>query len=234
MCKLPTSIAVAAVFWLLVPGCVPLCRGQLITVGGGSSDLYDAQGASIQVQSGNYQGYLGAGSLGGSFLLGSYASAKMRSGTLTLGDDPITLDLPTDIFESSQYLLARGASFSAHRKGYDIMAFGGATALGGGTPFFQAASAETPAGMLFLDTAASDRLHFYSREVFSNQQTAINGFTFRMRPSLTLGAAGGVGSNQPYLASSLDLKLDWLDVKAAYIDAGDRFRRVTVQQPLNS
>lgn len=234
MCKLPTSLGMAAGIWLLWLACAPLCRAQLITVGGGSSDLYDANGASIQLQSGNYQGYVGAGELGGNFLLGTRASAKLHSGTLSLGDEPITLDLPTDIFNSNQFLLARGASFSTHREGYDLMAFGGATAVGGGTPFFQAATADTPAGMLFLDKAVSDRLHFYSREVFSQQQTAINGFSFQPHFGITLGGAAGIGSNQGYGAGSLEVKLNWLELKAAYIAAGDRFRRVTVPQPINS
>src|SRR5579864_5783655 len=186
MCKLPTSLGMAAATWLLWLACAPSCPAQLITVGGGSSDLYDANGASIQLQSGNYQGDVGAGELGGNFLLGTRAAAKLHGGTLSLGDEPITLDLPTDIFNTDQYLLARGASFSARRQGYDVMAFGGATALGGGTPFFQAASAQTPTGMLFLDKAVSDRLHFYSREVFSEQQTAINGFSFQLRPGIRL------------------------------------------------
>lgn len=234
MGKFPTSFAVAAGTWLLWLVCVPLCPAQLVTVGGGSSDLYDANGASIQLQSGNYQGYLGAGALGGNFLLGTRASAKLHAGTVSLGDEPITLDLPTDIFNTDQFLLARGASFSAHRQGYDLMFFGGATALSGGTPFFQAASAETPAGILFLDKAVSEDVHLYSREVFSSQQTSINGFSWRLRPGIVLGAAGGAGSNQPYAASSLDMKFDWLELKAAYIGASDRFRRVMVQQPLNS
>ena len=221
MCKLLTSLGIAAATWLLWLACAPPCRAQLITVGGGSSDLYDANGASVQLQSGNYQGYLGAGELGGNFLLGTRASAKLHAGTLSLGDEPITLDLPTDIFNSNQFLLARGASFSAHREGYDLMAFGGATA-------------DTPAGMFFVDKAVSDHLHFYSREVFSEQQTAINGFSFEPHSGITLGAAGGVGSNQGYGAGSLEVKLNWLELKAAYIGAGDRFRRVTVPQPINS
>ena len=234
MCKLPTSLALAAATWLLWLACAPTCRAQLITVGGGSSDLYDANGASIQLQSGNYQGYVGAGELGGNFLLGTRASAKLHAGVLSLGDEPVTLDLPTDIFNNNQLLLARGVSFSTHRQGYDVMAFGGATAVGGGTPFFQAATADAPAGMLFVDKAISDRLHFYSHEVFSEQQTAINGFSFQVWPGVTLGAAGGVGSSQGYGASSLEVKLNWLELKAAYIGAGDRFRRVTVPQPINS
>lgn len=234
MRKLTTSLAVAAVAGLLVMSCVSRCNAQLVTVGGGSSDLYDANGASIQLLSGKYQGYVGAGQLGGNFLLGTRASAKLAAGTLGLGDEPITLDLPTDIFNTDQYLLARGASFSTRRQGYDLMFFGGATALGGGTPFFHGATATTPAGMFFLDKAISDNLHFYSREVFSNQQTSINGLSLRLRPGMMLGAAGGLGSNQPYAAASLDVKRDWLDLKSAYIAAGDRFRRVTVQQPLNS
>lgn len=234
MRTLSTSLAVAAALGLLWLGCVPPGHAQLVTVGGGSSDLYDANGASIQLQSGNYQGYLGAGELGGNFLLGTHATAKLHSGTLSLGDEPVSLDLPTDIFNTEQFLFARGASFSTRRQGYDIMMFGGATALGGGTAFFQAATADTPAGMLFVDKPVSDHLHFYSREVFSQQQTAINGFSLHLRPGITLGAAGGIGSSQGYGAGSLEMKLNWLDLKAAYIAAGSRFRRITVQQPINS
>lgn len=233
MRKFPSSLALAAAGWLLL--CLaPACPAQLVTVGGGSSDFYDASGASLQVQTGKYQGYIGAGDLGGNFLLGTRATAKLAAGDLSLGDEPITLNLPTDVFNTDQFLLARGASFTTQRQGYDVMMFAGATALGGGTPFFQAATSQTPAGMFFLDKAVSDRLHFYSREVFSDQQTAINGFSFQLHPGITLGGAGGIGSNQGYAAASLEMKLDWLELKAAYIDAGDRFRRVTVQQPLNS
>src|SRR5258708_5880238 len=48
------------------------------------------------------------------------------------------------------------------------------------------------------------------------------------------GLSAGMGANQAYLASSLAADRQWISLKAAYIFAGDQFRRIVVQTPLNS
>jgi len=41
------------------------------------------------------------------------------------------------------------------------------------------------------------------------------------------GIAAGAGSNQPYFAATSDIETNWLSLRAGYISASDRFRRVT-------
>ncbi|HUU13840.1 MAG TPA: hypothetical protein VM182_09030, partial [Terriglobia bacterium] len=52
--------------------------------------------------------------------------------------------------------------------------------------------------------------------------------------SLRTALAGGLGSNQGYFASSLTAEKDWMTLKASYVRAEDRFRRIIVETPLSS
>src|SRR5205807_1905566 len=145
----------------------------------------------------------------------------------TLGDQSTAIGLPTDIFGAQQYFLARGAGVSGQVHGAKVFLFGGATALGVGSQFFQGAQAQVPVGMFFLDIPLSDKLTFYSRNLGSRQQTSIQGLDWRPFKWLKTGMSAGIGGNQPYLATTVDVHRDWLDVQAGYISAGDRFRRIT-------
>src|SRR5262249_59501852 len=82
-------------------------------------------------------------------------------------------------------------------------------------------------GMVFWDTPVSDKLHFYSRNVFPDRQSFIQGFDYRPRKWFKPAVSAGTGSNKPYLAAAADIDRDWLTLKAALISASDRFRRVS-------
>jgi hypothetical protein len=200
---------------------------QVIKIEAGVSDILPSQGGSINFQGENYQGYVGAGDIDGTFRFGSYLKTSLFGYKLTLGDQTTVIGLPTDIFGAQQYFLARGAAVSGQVHGAKVFLFGGATALGVGSQFFQAAQAQVPVGMFFLDIPISDKLVFYSRNLGSSQQTSIQGLSWRPFKWLTTGISGGIGGNQPYAATTLDVHRDWLDIKAGYINAGDRFRRIT-------
>ena len=213
---------------------VVAANSQVIQVEGGTSDILNANGGSIQFQSANYRGSTSIGEIDGQFLVGSYFNTIFHSYTLTGGDFPVALDLPTDIFDSNHFILTRGLGVATKKYGTDIFFFGGESAIGAGTPFFQAARGDRPTAMLFLHKTLTRQFSFFSRNAFSTQQTSIQGLEWS--PSTLFHAAvdGGVGANQKYFAVSGDLNYNWLSLKLGYIAAGEKFRRFTVQSPLSS
>jgi len=225
-----SSVFLTVVAWLLcVCGILfpDVLAAQVIKVEAGASDILPSQGGSIQIQGENYESYVGAGDIAGVFRFGSYLKTSWDRYKLTLGDQTTAIGLPTDIFGPQQYFVARGAGLSGQISGKKFFLFGGATALGIGSQFFQAATTQVPVGMLFVDIPLSDKLTFYSRNVFSHQQTSIQGLDWRPSKRWNAGFSAGIGGNKPYLASTLDVNRDWLDVKAGYIVAGNQFRRIT-------
>lgn len=210
----------------------PSARGQLARMQVGSSNMIPSEGGSIVLEGPNYNAYLGAGLIDGKFIFGTYIKTNVHSYDVTLGDAPIAFGLPTDIFDTNHYFLGRGIGVSTKLRKATLFLFAGDTAQAFGTPFFQAARATTPAKMFFADIPLSDNLHLSSRNVFSRQQTSIEALDWQPRPWLKTALAGGTGSNHPYFAATLDAERDWLSIKAAYIDASDKFRRITVQSPV--
>ncbi|HEY6249397.1 MAG TPA: carboxypeptidase-like regulatory domain-containing protein [Candidatus Angelobacter sp.] len=225
-----SSLFLAIVAWLL---CVwgilfpAALSAQVIKVEAGASDILPSQGGSIQIQGENYQGYVGAGDIDGVFRFGSYLNTSWERYKFALGDQTSVIGLPTDIFGARQYFVARGGSVSGQVSGKKFFLFGGEAALAIGSQFFQAATAQVPVGMFFFDIPLSDKLTFYSRNVFSHQQTSIEALDWRPHKWLDTGISAGIGGNKPYLATTFDLNRDWLDVKAGYIVAGNQFRRIT-------
>lgn len=200
---------------------------QLIKVEAGASDLLPSQGGTISFQGPNYTGYLGAGEVNGAFGLGAYVKTTVQSHILTMGDLPIGFDLPTDIFGTNHYFETRGVGISGQEGKANVFLFAGTTATASGAPFFQSARSDTATAMLFTDMPLSPNLHVYSKNVISKQRTTIQSIDWRARKWLRTGISAGYGSNQPYLAMTADVEQSWLSLKAAYIDASDRFHRVT-------
>jgi len=217
----------ALILSLLAAGCVCPLHAQFITVQAGASNVVSAQGGSIGFEGPKFSSYFGAGNLGGIFGMGSYAKTTIGSHQVTLGDQPILFDLPTDIFNTSHFLLTRGVGITANRGKTNLFIFAGGTAVASGTQFFQTAKMDSRAGMLFADAPLSANLHFHSKTVISRQFTSIQSLDWRPRKWLETDVAAGVGSGKPYFAATSDLERNWLSLKAGYISAGDQFRRVT-------
>jgi len=207
--------------------CPDSSQAQLIRIEAGVSDILPSQGGSISFQGPNYDGYIGAGDINGVFRFGTFFKTTLGGYKLTVGDQSIAIGLPTDIFSADQYFLARGVGVTTERSGIKIFAYAGTTALGFGSQFFQAAQSQVPVGMIFLEIPLSDKLTLYSRNVGSRQQTSIQSLDWHPYKWFKTAVSGGIGSNQPYFATTLEADRGWLDVKAAYIQAGDRFRRLT-------
>jgi hypothetical protein len=217
----------AALILALVAGFVSPLHAQYISIEAGASNLMPAQGGSISFEGPKFSSYLGAGNFGGIFGLGTYVKTTIGSHQVTLGDQPILFDLPTDIFGTNHSFLTRGMGVTAKIGKANLFIFAGGTAVASGAQFFQTAKMDSRAGILFMDVPLSPKLHFYSKTVISRKLTSVEALDWRPRKWLQTGVAAGVGSNQPYFAATSDVEWNWLSLKAGYISAGDQFRRVT-------
>jgi hypothetical protein len=212
---------------------VPQLRAQVFEVNGGSSSLYDAQGATITARGPSYDASLGAGIVDGKFVGGANLTKMIGSNTYIAGSDYIRFRLPTDIFDSSAYLVALGAGVTAKLDDTDVFVFAGGTSSDFSSPFVDGVRAESPSGILFL-THRISHFQFSSNMVFSREITAIQSVQWQPAEKTHLAVSFGAGASQPYGAASFDFLRSWIDLKAAYIDAGSQFSRVAVNAPLFS
>ena len=223
----PSRLTLVTLMLVFMLGAAPPLYPQFIKIEAGASDLLPSAGGSIGLESSRYSSYFSAGTIDGSFSLGAYLKTNINSHTVTVGDQPIIFDLPTDVFGSTHDFITRGIGFTARAGDTNMFVFAGATATTRGAQFFQAARAGSAAGAFFMDAPLSEKLHFYSKNIMSRQLTSIQALDWRARKWLRTGWSAGIGSNQPYFAATADVENNWLSLKTAYISAGDRFRRLT-------
>lgn len=216
---------------ILMAGCA---HAQVFRVQGGESTLLSAEGGSLEFKAPDYDGAIGIGSYNGKFEFGANTRYQFHGYTLLGGDENIPFTLPTDVFDASHYFSARGAGATRTYDNSRFYAFAGTTSTWMGTGFFNAASSDNPAGVFFYERKWNKNLTFFSRDIVSNTQTALQGIEWRAKKWLKTGLTGGVGSNQKYFASSADVETEKLALKASYVLTGDRFERVTVISPLAS
>ena len=219
--------------WLMAAVALPL-KGQVFQVNGGASSLYQAQGGTLSVRGPSYNASLGAGTVAGRFVGGPNFTKVLGRSTWILGDDLIHFVLPTDIFDTSHYVVAQGAGVMTTLRNTGVFAFAGATSAEFDSPLFEGARAENPSFILFLDKRLARGLAFSSKMIFSRQITAIEGLDWAPADRLKIGISAGVGANQPYGAASLDFRRKWMIVQASYVEAGNQFHRAVVEAPLLS
>ena len=132
-------------------GCSAAVKGQVFEVNGGASSLYQAQGGTLSVRGPSYKASLGAGTVAGRFVGGANFTKVVGRSTWIAGDDLIHFVLPTDIFDTSHYVVAQGAGVMTTLRNTGVFAFAGATSTEFDSPLFEGARAENPAFILFLD-----------------------------------------------------------------------------------
>jgi len=208
-------------------------HAQVFRVQGGESTLLNAEGGSVEVKAPDYNGTVGLGFYNGRFEYGADTRYQYRGYTVLAGDESIPFTLPTDIFDASHYFSARGLGAMHSDENSRSYIFAGSTSTWLGTGFFNAASSDRPAGIFFYERKWNS-LKFFSRDIVSNTQTSLQGVEWQARKWVKAALAGGIGSNQKYLASSVDVETQKLAFKASYVLAGDQFHRVTVISPLSS
>ena len=209
-------------------------HGQVFRVQGGESTLLNAQGGSVEFKAPEYDGAIGLGFYNGKFEYGASTRYQFRGYKILAGDEAIPFNLPTDVFDSSHYFSARGIGATRFGENGGFYAFAGATSTWLGTGFFNGATSDRAAGIFFYERKWDHNLRFFSREIVSNTQTALQGAQWKPNKWLAAGLTGGIGSNQKYFASSLDIETQRLALKTSYVVTGDRFQRVTVMSPLSS
>lgn len=224
-CRLGLSVLAASC-------CQHLLSAQTFELSGGTSTLYQAGGGSITVRAPSYDFTLGAGTIDGHIFEGAQLIKATTHAKYILGDDHINFYLPTDIFDSSHFLFARGVGMSTTRQQTDILAFVGATATEYSSPLFDGAKTNEPAGILFLKKTINSRWQLFSDTIISKEQTQIESLQWEPLPKLDLAVTAGVGANQPYGAASVNLSRTWIDLQAAYMGAGQQFHRVDLVSPL--
>jgi hypothetical protein len=219
---------------LLIAACGPQLCGQVFEVNGGASSLYQTQGGTVSVHGPSYDASIGAGILAGRFIGGANVTKVAGRATYILGDDYIRFELPTDVFDTSHYLVAQGAGVKSTLRNIEMFAFAGATTTQFSSPLFEGARAQDAAGILFLKKQLGPTLEMSTKTIVSRRTTAIESLQWEPAEKLSVAVSGGIGADQPYGAGSFSLSRRRFDVKAAYIDAGRNFHRAAVETPLLS
>src|ERR1700733_13139639 len=107
---------------LLIAAVVPHLDAQVLELNGGSSSLYQAQGGTLSARGPSYDASLGAGIVAGKFVGGANFTKMAGRYKFIVGDDYVRFELPTDIFDSSHYLIALGAGVKTKVLDTDIFA----------------------------------------------------------------------------------------------------------------
>ncbi|MBZ5596862.1 MAG: hypothetical protein LAN83_00955 [Acidobacteriia bacterium] len=199
---------------------------QVYRINAGSTDQYDASGGSIEVTGGRFTSGFGLGSIDGGIRFGAFVRTRVRAYDVTLGDQTVMVDLPTDLFGSGQQVDIRGMSVGANTAATQELIFAGFKSVSYGAPFFRAAEGKEPVGIILYSHRWNDKLKFYSRNLFSGEKTSIQGLEYRANDWLKLTSSAGIGSGKPYGAIAANADFHQFAVKAAYILQGNNFRRV--------
>ena len=215
---------------LLVAWAQP-AAAQVFELKGGTSTLFNAQGGSVQIYGGKYTSRFSLG-FADKTRFGLFLEFPYRHMTWGIGDQNIPFALPTDLFNRSYYFTGRGLSASRKNKHSTLFIFAGATSRRYSVPFFDTTSADRGAGLVFYDRQLGPSLRFFSHNVLTSRQTSIQSFEWKPREKLVLAVAGGMGSNQPFGSSSLELTGKRVSLRAGYTLAGRAFRRVQVVAPV--
>lgn len=204
---------------------VALCHAQVIELSGGASTSYGAQGAGIHVHGERTDSTLGIGVVQGSFAAGGATSRAVSGGVLTLGQQELHMDLPTDVFDTAHFLFATGLGFRRVEHGSSIQAFVGYASQEAGTPLFRAANIGRPTQYFQWVHPVSRACSIVATELLGPSSAAIVSSSCSVSRGLTLAISAGKGGGSPYGAASIAFKRSRFRLRGSYSYASDRFRR---------
>ncbi|HYF40187.1 MAG TPA: carboxypeptidase-like regulatory domain-containing protein [Gemmatimonadales bacterium] len=203
----------------------------VVEVQAGGSSLADGYGVTGNFWRSGMDGWIGIGYLDG-FRAGAFLRKATAGGdTLGVGNSALVMRLPTDIFTPGYNLLVQGLSYAGGSARTSYLLFGGASSAGVGAPSFQPTSIERPMGAIFFQHRVEPTVRLTATAVIAERQTFLPGMQWQPTPDLTAGFVTGMGSDRPYMASSLVLRRGRLGVQASYAWNPERFRRVAVPTP---
>jgi hypothetical protein len=209
-------------------------RAQVFRVQGGTSTMLNAQGGSVEFKAPKYAGSVDLGYFDGRLRFGAENRYQFERFTLLTGDETVPFVLPTDVFDASHYFSVRGIGLSHKDSGLKYYAFAGTTSTWLGTGLFNAATSDDPVGMLFYERKISEHFKFFSHNIVSRRQTLLQGLEYRPNRAVRASVTAGIGSNQKYLAASMDAETEKLIFRTSYVLTGDSFQRVSLASPLSS
>lgn len=215
---------------------VPLSTAQIFHVQGGASTLFGADGGSVDIKAPGYDAQIGGGFLDGRFQYGFLVRKQFMGDIVSMGDDTMKVELPTDVFDASHYFLVRGVGIRhqlADKRG-SWSTFLGTTSLGFSSPFFLAARSSSGLGAIYYEHKIGSNLRFVSRNLIFSRQTSIQALEWSAAEGVKVSASGGVGSNQPYFAGALQIDWENLALRAAYIAQGEKFQRMQIASPIST
>jgi hypothetical protein len=206
---------------------------QVLQLRGGSSSLLDAHGGSLELMTQRYTTRFDLGIIGRP-LFGFSLTTRYHGKSWTVGDQTMSLTLPTDLFNRNSYFLGRGISTEIRSPRSSLLLYAGTTSFGSYAPFLSVARSERATGLAFYERQLSSSLRFNSRNIISSQHTSLQSLEWTPRDRLRLAATGGIGNNAGYWSGSMSFERDWISVQGSYSEMGNAFRRVRVRAPLVS
>lgn len=209
-------------------------HAQVFEVSGGNSSLYEAGGGSVSMHGVGSDVTIGAGMINGHFGYGAAAEKQIGKSVYTAGDEQLNFLLPTDVFDPSHYLYARGMGYQTKRENLDIVAFGGTNSTLDETPIFEGANFGQGMGFFSIRKTITPKWTVWSDTVVAGKMTQIAAAQWAPARKLVVAASGGMGAGQPYGAASVNLSRRWVDVLGSYVSAGQNFRRVVVSSPIQA
>jgi hypothetical protein len=206
---------------------------QVFELQGGGSSLYQGYGGALNIWGDRFEGNVGLGYLDG-FRFSVFLKQLIGHDTLRLGNDAIPVRFATDVFGSSHAIFAQGAGYRRASRRSSLYAFVGASAIATPAPFVNALHQDKAIGVVQAERALTPTVRLTTHALFSSRQTVLQGLKWESPSGLEAGATAGIGGNQPYGSASMAIKHEKLDLRAAYVSMGDRFRRTGVPTPAQS
>jgi hypothetical protein len=204
--------------------------GQSFSLTGGSSSMFDAHGASVEMRSPDYTGRIDLGYMNGPNL-GFSLLHLYRGDLLNAGDQQIPLVFPTDLFNRSYYFFGRGLSLLHKTKNTRLFMFTGVTSTNYWSPFLNVARGGSFTAAIFYERQLSPSVRWFSNNVFATRQTSIQSVEWTARKDIKMALSAGMGNDQAYGASSFSWSTPLLSVDASYALTGNAFKRVEVTSP---
>lgn len=226
---------VCALLALLAAGPRTAVHAQtVVELQGGGSSLYEGYGLSANIFRPDFDGWIGAGYLRG-FRVGAFLRTSFGRDTVRVGSDALLVRFPTDLFTPGYNLLVSGASVTRVRDGASATFFAGASVrAANGGPGFQPLNFEEPLLAFNGTQRLSPRVTTFAHAQVATTRTAIGGLQWRPAEAAAVGLTGGIGSDDPYGAASVQWKTTGVDLRVSYVLSPERFRRLTVPAPLQA
>jgi hypothetical protein len=220
-------------FALVCLACVGVVRtasGQAFSLTGGSSSMFDAHGASVEMHSPYYTGRLDLGFMNGPSL-GFSLLHLYRGNLLSAGDQEIPLVFPTDLFNRSYYFFGRGLSLLHKTKNTRLFMFTGVTSTDYWSPFLNVARGGSFTAAIFYERQLSSNVRWFSSNVYATHQTSIQSVEWTARKDIKMALSAGMGNDQAYGATSFSWNSRLLSVDASYALTGNAFKRIEITSP---